>query len=566
MGSMEFRVDAYRKTARILVRECPIRFVIIAVVAALVGRIEGAAPAALWYASMAGMLALEAGLFRHFFSGARAEVGPRLMTLLGAVSLACNLVALYPLAVFMNDGGAPAYFAAAAYMSGLLVNLVVNNGAHPVIFGAAAAPAALFYLGASLAVSLRAGDPTAALTAAGSVAAGFAAYLALSRTMQELRVAAADAKREREAAERASAAKSQFLAKMSHEFRTPLNAILGIAQAIASDRLSASQKDRLQIIVNAGDELLSMLNDLLDHAAVEKGALILRPAADDLGAIVARAAERFRAEATRKGLELSVDVGAGGRVLVDAAHLDKAVTHLVHNAVKFTDCGGVRVALRSTPAGDDRFDVVVEVADDGAGMDDEQRVRVFEPFEQSDNSIRRRHGGAGLGLTVARNIARAMGGDIDAESAPGKGSTFRIRFAAQKAAALAAAAPEAQPSVLVVEDNLVNFQVVKAMLNSRARLVAHAENGAVALTRLHAERFDVILMDMHMPVMDGLEATREIRAADAAWSRTPIIFVTAAASDADERAAVGAGADAFVPKPVKAEALDRALATARARA
>lgn len=565
MNSPDVRLDAYRKTARILVRECPIRLLMIAVVAALVARIEGAGPAALWYGSMAGLLALEAALFHRSFAGERAEVDIGLMIRLGAVSLACNLVSLFPLAVFMHDGSAPAYFAAAAYMSGVLINLVVNNGAHPVIFGVAAAPSSLFYLGASLVVSFRAGDPTAAAIAAGSVAAGFAAYLAMSRTMRDFRLAAAEAKREREAAERASAAKSQFLAKMSHEFRTPLNAILGISQAIATDRLSPAQKDRLQIIVNAGDELLSMLNDLLDHAAIAKGSLVLKPAPAHLGNIIARAAERYRTEAERKGLDFSVDVAADARALVDAAHLDKATAHLVHNAVKFTDSGGVRVSLRTTLSSG-AYAVVVEIADDGVGMNEDVRSRIFEPFEQGDNSIRRRHGGAGLGLTVARNIARAMGGDVDVDSTPGAGSTFRIRF--QVPAALEATAPEtdAQPSVLVVEDNLVNFQVVKAMLNSRARLVVHAENGAVALDRLQAERFDVILMDMHMPVMDGLETTREIRAADADWSQTPIIFVTAATSDADERAAAGAGADAFVPKPVKAEALDRALATARVRA
>lgn len=573
------RLVAYQKTARILSRELPSRIVVVACVAYLVTLAATLTQAVIWVALMTCLLFIETRLYRQFHRGDAARVSVKAMTTVGVTSALCSVCAAFPLAVFMHQGTVSAHFAAAAYMAGILINVIVNNSAHPLIFAVAAGPFAVVFLGAAATVSMRADDPTAALTAAGFVVSAVLAHVALARNMRAFSEAAADADRERETALRASQAKSEFLAKMGHEIRTPLNGILGMAQAMGADGLTPAQKDRVQIIVHSGDALLAILNDVLDHADIESGALAINPAPARLTSIVERATAPLLEMARRKGVAFSLDLGAlaADNIVVDAHRLEKCIAHIVSNAVKFTASGGVFVTVRAIASDAGASDigaaaVEISVRDTGSGMSADELARAFEPFEQADNSIRRRFGGAGLGLPLARTVIRAMGGDISAVSTPGEGSEFVLTLTVQRAsladatAAEAAPAGCARPSVLVVEDNLVNYQVVKAMLDKHARAVAHAENGAAALARLDTEKFDVIFMDMHMPVMDGLTATREIRASKAAWSKTPIIFVTAAASAEDEGVAYASGADAFIAKPVKADALLRALSNASRRA
>lgn len=568
------RLEAYRETCRIVARELAPRIAIVGAVAILVARVIAPAQAFTWAAILALFLAVEAALYRRLVPDAATRITPTAMATLGAASLSCNFIAVFPLIVFLGPSTPALHFAASAYMAGLLINLIINNSAHPAIFAFATGPSAVAYVSAGVWISWRANDPTAAITAVAFVGAAFIAYVALARTMRGHREAVAAAQRERETALRASDAKSEFLAKMGHELKTPLNGMLGMAQAMGADNLTPAQKDRLQIIVNAGDQLLAILNDVLDHARIESGALSLNPAPAQLSAIIARAAGPFRQTAQRKGVVFSVDISnlVADSVTVDAARLEQCLAHVVSNAVKFTEKGGVFIAARSHADGAGNVRITIVVRDTGAGMTEEERARAFDAFEQADNSIRRRHGGAGLGLALSRSLMRAMGGEIVADSAPGRGSEFVLELTAPAASLSsapesAAASPSgSRPSILVVEDNLVNFQVVKSILENHTRAIAHAENGAAALARLDAERFDVIFMDMHMPVMDGLSATREIRAAKADWSQTPIIFVTAAASAEDEGAAFASGADAFIAKPVKAATLLRALSAAAQKA
>lgn len=572
MSVPNLRLEAYRKTGRVIAREYAFRVAAVCVVAALLAIHAGFALAAAWAAVLSALLRLEVRLYRTLTDGERSDIGAGAMATIGANSLLCNAIALIPVFAFLHHGTPAAYFAASAYMAGMLINLMINNSAHPVILGFAVAPFAVVYLGVGISISLKAADPTAAYTSTAFVISAAIAYRALIENVRGYERAAAESHQEREAALRASQAKSEFLAKMSHEVRTPLNGVLGMAQAMGADELTPAQKDRLQIIADSGAKLLAILNDVLDHAKIESGGLALDPAPASIAAIVERAAARSRETAGRKGLTLSLDLSAVevDAIVIDAVRLEQCLSEIVSNAVKFTSAGGVFLSARSAGSGAGEASLSICVRDTGPGMNDDERARAFEPFEQADNSIRRRYGGTGLGLAVSRSIARTMGGDIAAASAPGRGSEFTLTLTAPVAPAgsglQAPPASPPRPSVLVVEDNLVNFQVVKAMIENYAASVAHAENGAAALARLDTERFDVIFMDMHMPVMDGLSATREIRAAKAAWSTTPIIFVTAAASAEDEGSAYASGADAFIAKPVKAEALLRALSNAARRA
>lgn len=572
------RVEAYRETRRILARELPSRILVVAMVGGIVALGAGAAAAFAWTILLSVLLSAEAALYRRLVPDSARHIPTSAAMALGAASVICNLVAIYPILIFMQHGTPALHFAASAYMAGLLINLIVNNGAHPTIFAFAAAPSMAAYIAAGVNLSWRAKDPTAAFTTFAFVVAALIAYGALAKTMCRHRNAVASAESLRAVAERASLAKSEFLSKMSHEIKTPLNGILGMAQAMGADILAPGQKDRLQIIVNSGGQLLAILNDVLDHGMIESGAVAFDPAPASLSAIVERATAPYREIAVQKRVVVSLDLTGAARdhVFVDKARLEQCVSHVVSNAVKFTQSGGVFIALRAHDGAPGKAAIEIVVRDTGVGMTADEVARVFEPFEQADNSIRRSFGGVGLGLAVSRGMLRAMGGDIVAESAPGRGSEFILRLTAPTAESGLAAlfqphlagadTPRPHPSVLVVEDNLVNFQVIRAIIDKHSRNVAHAENGAAALARLESERFDIVFMDMHMPVMDGLAATREIRASRAPWSQIPIVFLTAAASAEEEGAAYASGADAFLAKPVRAESLLRALSAATCEA
>lgn len=568
MRAGSLRRDAYRKTACILAREYPARMAAVAAIAVVVGFADGPVRPTIWVVVIAALLGLEAWLYQ-FLLRKDAAVGAGTMGALGAISVACNIAAQYPIYVFLHQGTPAAYFAASAYLAGFLINFIVNNGSHPVIFAFAGAPVATAYILAGAYASVEAKNPTALISSVIFVGAALVAYRAYNRNLRRYLSAAAEARKEREIAQQASRAKSQFLAKMSHEIKTPLNGILGMAQAIGADELSQEQKDRLKVIVSAGDELLHLLNTVLDHAAVESGAFALKPASCDIQATVERAAAAYREAAARKGLDLQIETQdlAVPVVVADAARLGQALDCLLSNAVKFTAEGEVRVIARAVAQGKQAH-VEILVKDTGIGLDPQLAARVFLPFEQADNSVRRQYGGVGLGLPIARAIIDAMGGRLDAQG-DHDGAVFSMSFDAPIAdatnvapQAVAQNAAEHRPDVLVVEDNLVNFQVVSALLKKHARSIEHAENGAVALDRLETRQYDVILMDLHMPVMDGLAATQKIRAAKAPWSKTPIVFLTAAASAENQGAALAHGANGFLGKPINSEILLKTLTSA----
>jgi signal transduction histidine kinase/ActR/RegA family two-component response regulator len=372
-----------------------------------------------------------------------------------------------------------------------------------------------------------------------------------------------DAKEDAEAATRA---KSAFLATMSHEIRTPLNGVLGMAQVMAVDDLGVVQRERLEIIRQSGESLLAILNDVLDLAKIESGKLELEEIAFDFGDVVRGPYETFTAIASRKGVSFAVDIEqAAGRYRGDPTRLRQVLYNLISNALKFTATGEVKVTGRYA-----RGELVVSVADTGIGMSPAVVSSLFGKFNQADASTTRRFGGSGLGLAICRQIAGLMGGTIETRSVVGQGSVFTFTIPIVRIGdALAKAVPGAIPlapsrlniQVLAAEDNSVNQLVLKSMLYQIGVEPLMVENGKMALEAWEGGQWDVILMDVQMPVMDGLSAARAIRAREAEMgrARTPIIALTANAMTHQVAEYAAAGMDGHVAKPIEAAKLFAAL-------
>jgi signal transduction histidine kinase/DNA-binding response OmpR family regulator len=372
-----------------------------------------------------------------------------------------------------------------------------------------------------------------------------------------------------EAAEAASRAKSRFLANMSHEIRTPLNGVLGIAQLLLERVANPRDRDDLQTLYLSGQQLLAIINDVLDFSKIEAGKVELASVDFDLRRIVREVVASLEEQARRKGLDLGVEFAADvpRAVRGDPLRLKQVLINLVGNAIKFTASGSVRVAVtRGTAAGALDF----AVRDTGIGIAAADQERIFESFSQADTSPGRRYGGTGLGLAISRQMVELMGGRLGVESTPGQGSTFRFGVvfatptrAAEPAPPAAAVLPPLRGRVLLVEDIAINRAVSRGMLESMGITVAIAEDGEEAVRKAGQERFDVILMDCHMPGVDGYEATRRIRAAEAAEARgahVPIIAVTANAIRGDRELCLAAGMDAHLGKPFLRQDLHALLA------
>ncbi len=373
------------------------------------------------------------------------------------------------------------------------------------------------------------------------------------------------------AAEAANRAKSEFLATVSHEIRTPLNGVLGMVQAMQRDPLPGEQHERLQLIGRSGDSLLTILNDILDFSKIEAGKLELEDADFDLAALATGAQETFGPLAESKGLALTLDIDAGARGIYrgDANRVRQVLHNLISNAVKFTAAGSIDVRVAPTDGG-----VRFSVADTGIGLSPDEIERMFDKFVQADSSTTRRFGGTGLGLSICRELCRAMGGEIRAASEPGGGSRFTVDLplvwtgsAAVETRAAETAAPafgERALRVLAAEDNRVNQIVLQTLLAQAGITPTIVDNGEEAVAAWEAAEWDVILMDMQMPVLDGSQATRRIRRREAETGRpaTPIIALTANAMRHQVESYVAAGMSGFVAKPIAVPDLFAAIAAA----
>jgi signal transduction histidine kinase/CheY-like chemotaxis protein len=371
----------------------------------------------------------------------------------------------------------------------------------------------------------------------------------------------------RDEAEAANRAKSTFLANMSHELRTPLNGVTGLADALGRTPLCDEQREMVSIIETSARTLETLLSDLLDFSGLESGKIEIHTEPFDLMGSVRACAAPYGQLAQTKGLTFEVQVadGAHGQWLGDANRIRQVLLHLLSNAVKFTTEGGVRLAVDAHQTG-----LRFTISDTGIGFDEATKARLFQRFEQADGSITRQYGGAGMGLALSQALAEAMDARLEAQSEPGLGSTFSFtldcpRLTDDAGTQEPAEAEEPRPlRILVAEDHPTNRKVVEIMLSAFGVDLSFAENGQEAVDAYRMSRFDLVFMDMQMPVMDGLTAIRAIRDLECseARRRTPIYTLTANAMPEHALASAQAGSDGHVTKPVTSETLLGVLATA----
>lgn len=402
----------------------------------------------------------------------------------------------------------------------------------------------------------------------------------LREKFRELRISHDRIAAAKEAAEAASRAKSGFLASMSHDIRTPMNAILGMSRLLLATGLTPEQRKKLEIVIESSDTLLHLLNDIIDLSKIEAQKYELERTDFSVSGVVSHVISLFAAQAEMKGLTITGSLGEGVPEVLsgDPVRLTQVLMNLVGNAVKFTESGEVRILVELLPEADHgrcRIDSPEDTAlrcsvmDTGIGIPYELQERIFESFVQADSSVTRKFGGSGLGLTISRELVRLMGGEMGLESVPGSGSTFWFTAVFKPGNTAAVPAGEPQPagtagsgraalnpgngrklSILLAEDNRITQMYALSLFETEGHLVTVAATGLEAVELAARQAYDLIFMDIQMPELDGLEAARRIRSSDTPNASTPIIAMTANAMKEDRDACLAAGMDGYLSKPI----------------
>ncbi|HVI32114.1 ATP-binding protein [Phenylobacterium sp.] len=525
------------------------------------GPLLGWAPAVAWLAGWYAVQFAEyqwAGrMARRLEAGRQAAAGPPLALMF----LANGIFDVLALSALLSDQPWT-MMVGVLILTGALLNAAAVSRSSRAAFCASALPTALLCLALPPFAWLRGASPAETFAVAtGTILLLTAAFI--------LRAVGLTALRE---AKEASAAKSAFLANMSHEIRTPLNGVLGMAQAMAAGDLPDDQRERLQIIRRSGEALLALLNDVLDLSKIEAGKVELEAGVIDFEALGRDLEASFQALCATKGVRLAVTTEASARGLWagDPTRIRQILSNLLANAAKFTEHGQVQATIRELGGA-----VTITVADTGPGIPPGRLSALFDKFVQADASTTRRYGGTGLGLSICRELCTLMGGTIEVESTVGRGSVFTVRLPLARAVEAAPAAPEPPTAafdrplrILAAEDHQMNQAVLKAMLGQLGFEVTLVDNGRDAVAAWAREPWDVILMDVQMPDMDGPTATREIRAREREAGRapTPIVALTANAMSHQVKEYLACGMDGFVSKPLELARLLQAIGEAIDRA
>jgi signal transduction histidine kinase/CheY-like chemotaxis protein len=524
--------------------------------------------AASWCSLYVASQLIEAWVFRPSAIGRRLSTRWGYAQLVGAVALSNLLFSSFGVAEMIR-GGPGGALAGALLITGAIVNAVMTTASSRELFLAGLIPQIVcFAFLPGVALGHGAGTLTASQLAFGALLNLIAAVMAWRLFAGVL----AGEDRARAEAEAANTAKTDFLATVSHEIRTPLNGVLGMAQAMAASDLAPEQRERLDVIRDSSEALLRVLNDILDISKIEARKLEIESVEFDLGETLSGVHATFAPVAAQRGLELRVQVGdADGLYRGDPTRVRQIISNLVSNALKFTASGEIRVLAAKDAGG-----IRVEVSDTGIGISPEVAATLFSKFAQADVSTTRRYGGTGLGLAISRELAEMMGGSVTLESTLGRGSTFTVRLRLERIGEARRAPPPRQPTllltepepskvrILAAEDNHVNRLVLKTLLNQIGLHPDIVGDGALAVEAWRHGAYDVILMDIQMPELDGIGATREIRAEEAATGRprTPILGLTANAMAHQVDEYMRAGMDGHVSKPIDVAKLFAALEAA----
>lgn len=400
--------------------------------------------------------------------------------------------------------------------------------------------------------------------------------LGFARDVTERKTALRDLRAAKEAVEAVSHTKSEFLANVSHEIRTPLNAIVGMTSLLLDAPLESRRRAFAETIQTSSDALLTLIDDVLDFSKIESGRLELERQPFALVEGIQNAIDLVAPRASEKGLELSFTISEDCPMALegDVTRVRQVLVNLLSNAVKFTEHGSVKVAVEARPRAAGEHEVRLAVTDTGIGIAPEKRVHIFDAFSQADASTTRGYGGTGLGLSISRRLTERMGGRLEVDSTVGKGSTFRFSFRARAVEEIASGRGRRAVArrkvdtqlgkklplrILVADDNPTNREVANLMLQKMGYVADLASNGQEVLEALDWRPYDVVLMDVHMPVLDGLEATRQIRRRWSAKEQPQVVAMTASIMRGDRELCIEAGMNDFLGKPVFDEDLQRAL-------
>ncbi|WP_396593945.1 ATP-binding protein [Brevundimonas sp. R86498] len=512
-----------------------------------------------WFGAVVATQVLDWFVFRPLRLHPTREPTTRYKVALCATA-AINVIVYSGIAAWLwVAGGEPGRLFAIIQVAGGLLHVSLHmHHVRPLLFSAVI-PHSLYFLGLPVLGAVVDQRPEELLISVGGVL--YMMHLVVtvrqsSMTTTALQAANTEARVERRKAEVASAAKSDFLAVISHEIRTPMNAVISAANLLRRTRLDREQREHVSMLLDAGDVLVGLLNDVLDFSKIEAGKMELESSVMDLREKLGSLGRLWQPRASANGvrLKIQIDPDVPDFIRTDPLRLQQMLFNLLSNAVKFTEDGSITV-LVEWQAADSRL--VVSVVDTGCGIPSARLVHIFDSFAQVDASTTRKFGGTGLGLAISRKLAEIMGGSLTAESVEGRGSTFTlslpVEFVAQETTQTRRKA-EVQAGlegrvILAADDHAVNRRILTLLLEPHGCRIVLVENGAEAVEAARTQRFDAILMDMQMPVMDGLEATKRIRAGGLN-QRTPLIALTANAMDVHRSAWDETGVHAFLTKPI----------------